>query len=55
MSDVIRFFGQEKADLINNNLAKFKNSDLINVNGSNISLTAKGFLLSNSVISELIF
>lgn len=33
---------------------KFRNTDLININDLNVSLTAHGFLLSNSIISDLL-
>ncbi len=54
-SELSTRFGQAKTDALKQKALKFKNSGLITLSDRNISLTVKGFLVSNAVISELLF
>ena len=53
--EITRLFDKEKAEKLKSNAAKLKDSGLINLTDEYLSLTIKGFLVSNSVITELIF
>ena len=48
-------FGQAKTDTLKQKAMKFKIMGLVNLTDSNLSLTIKGFLVSNAVIGELLF
>ena len=54
-SELSTRFGQAKTDRLKQKALKFKNSGLIALTDRTLSLTVKGFLVSNAVISELLF
>lgn len=48
-------FGKQLTDWLKQKAQKFTKSGLVNLTNRNLSLTVKGFLVSNAVISELLF
>ena len=54
LNELAMCYGNEAKEQILTNIKKLKESELIEFDGENIKLTEKGFLLSNSIISELI-
>lgn len=48
-------FGQAKTDTLKQKASKFKSAGLVELTDCRLSLTVKGFLVSNAVISELLF
>ncbi len=54
LSELKKLYGENSADLIIEKAPFFKEQGLVLYDGENISLTEKGYLLSNSVIAEFI-
>ena len=54
LSDLSRIYGEKHVKKIIKKAPLFKEQGFVNFDGENISLTDKGFLLSNSIIAELI-
>ncbi len=54
IEELISLYGESPAKKITKKAPLFKEQGLVNFDGKNLSLTKKGFLLSNSIISELI-
>lgn len=54
-AELSRRFGREKTDILKAKAERFKSTELLTVSDSKLSLTVKGFLVSNTVISELLF
>ncbi len=55
LDELSNLFGAEKTDKLKQKAAKFKGTGLVDLNDSTLSLTVNGFLVSNTVISELLF
>ena len=55
LSELATIYDSDTKNEILTKIPKFKENNLIEFDGENIHLTEKGFLLSNSVISELIY
>ncbi len=53
--DLAKRFGQANCNTLKQRAAKFKNSELITLTNRKLSLTVKGFLVSNAVLGELLF
>ncbi len=51
---LISLYGEASAEKITKKAPLFKEQGLVNFDGKHLSLTQKGFLLSNSIIAELI-
>lgn len=54
LNELKRLYGQKSAEKIIKKAPLFKEQGLINFDGKTLSLTRNGFLLSNSIIAELI-
>lgn len=54
LTELSRLYGKNHTERIIKKAPLFKEQGLINFDGENLSLTQKGFLLSNSIIAELI-
>lgn len=54
LSEVKKLYGEKTLEKINKKAPFLKEQGLVNFDGENLSLTENGFLLSNSIICELI-
>lgn len=54
LSELASLYGQDACKKITEKASVFKSYDLVNFDGEQLSLTRKGFLLSNTIISEFI-
>ncbi len=54
INELIKLYGEKNAEKIIKKAPLFKEMGLVSFDGKNLSLTQKGFLLSNSIIAEII-
>ncbi len=54
LTELKKLYGEKVTEKINKKAPLFKEQGFVNFDGENLSLTRKGFLVSNSIISELI-
>ena len=54
LTELKKLYGEKALERINKKAPLFKEQGFVNFDGENLSLTRKGFLVSNSIISELI-
>ena len=55
LEDIAKRFGVTAALSVAKKAERFKKTDLVKLSDSAVALTPKGFLVSNSLISEIIF
>lgn len=55
LEELGRLYGKDSAERLMQKCEKFKNTDLLEFDGRCVKLTQRGFLLSNAIISELLF
>ncbi len=54
LTELKKLYGEKPLEKINKKAPFFKEQGFVNFDGENLSLTRKGFLISNSIIAELI-